>query len=121
LIIDMQEGLYSLVRDFDPTVFRDSLIAHASLGKMFNLPVVMTTSAEVGPNGRLPQEITDMYPDAPLIGRGGEVDAWDNAAFVEAVKATNRTQIIIGGIVTEVCKLGDATFRAASDSSSRLT
>jgi nicotinamidase-related amidase len=121
LIIDMQEGLYSLVRDFDPTVFRDSLIAHASLGKMFDLPVVMTTSAEVGPNGRLPQEITDMYPDAPLIRRGGEVDAWDNAAFVEAVKATNRTQIIIGGIVTEVCKLGDATFRAASDSSSRLT
>ena len=44
-----------------------------------------------------------MYPDAPLIQRQGEVDAWDNAEFREAVKATGKSQIIIGGIVTDVC------------------
>lgn len=44
-----------------------------------------------------------MYPNAPLIKREGEVDAWDNADFRNAIKATNRTQIIIAGIVTDVC------------------
>ena len=44
-----------------------------------------------------------MYPDAPLIKREGEVNAWDNEDFRAAIKATNRTQIIIAGIVTDVC------------------
>lgn len=44
-----------------------------------------------------------MYPDAPLIKRQGEVNAWDNAQFREAIKQANRTQIIVAGIVTDVC------------------
>ncbi len=44
-----------------------------------------------------------MYPNAPLIKRQGEVDAWDNADFRAAIKATGRKQIIIAGIVTDVC------------------
>ncbi|EAQ91310.1 hypothetical protein CHGG_03245 [Chaetomium globosum CBS 148.51] len=87
-----------------PTLYRDSMMAHASLGTLFkDLPVIMTTSTEIGPNGVLPQEILDMYPDAPLIKREGEVNAWDNSDFRAAIKATNRTQIIIAGIVTDVC------------------
>lgn len=49
------------------------MLAHAELGKIFNLPVVMTTSADQGPNGPLPDEILEMYPEAPLIRRQGEV------------------------------------------------
>lgn len=45
-----------------------------------------------------------MYPDAPIIARPGEINAWDNADFRDAVKATNRTQMIVAGITTEVCK-----------------
>jgi hypothetical protein len=50
------------------------MIAHAALGKLFDIPVIMTTSAEQGPNGPLPKEILEMYPDAPLIKRQGEVE-----------------------------------------------
>lgn len=49
VILDMQEGLYSLSRDFDPTLFRDSMIAHSALGQVFDIPVVMTTSSQIGP------------------------------------------------------------------------
>lgn len=45
-----------------------------------------------------------MYPDAPLIQRNGEVDAWDSADFRDAIRATNKSQIIMAGIVTDVCK-----------------
>ncbi|MCJ1404181.1 hypothetical protein MMC11_007406 [Xylographa trunciseda] len=110
VILDLQVGLYDLVRDFDPTIYRNNIIAHAAIGKLFDLPVVMTTSAQQGPNGPLPKEILEMYPNAPLIMRQGEVDAWDNTDFQAAVRAANKSQIILAGIVTDVC----TTFAALS-------
>jgi nicotinamidase-related amidase len=44
-----------------------------------------------------------MHPDAPVIHRPGEINAWDNAEFVKAVKDTGRKQRLITGIVTDVC------------------
>src|SRR2546422_3234339 len=34
---------------------------------------------------------------------GCQINAWDNEDFVKAVKATGRKQLIIAGVVTEVC------------------
>lgn len=48
LVLDLQVGLYQLARDFDATLYRDNMVAHAAVGKLFNLPVVMTTSAQTG-------------------------------------------------------------------------
>lgn len=45
-----------------------------------------------------------MFPDAPLIQRKGEVNAMDSPEFREALEGLNRTQVIIGGIQTDVCK-----------------
>ncbi|VUC32706.1 unnamed protein product [Clonostachys rosea] len=103
LVVDIQDGLFQLTRDTDPHVYRASALAHAELGKVFDLPVILTTSTETGPTGPLFQEIADQYPEAPFIKREGEINAWDNEAFREAVKATNKTQIIIAGIATDVC------------------
>ena len=33
----------------------------------------------------------------------GNINAWDNEDFVKAVKATGKKQLLIAGIVTEVC------------------
>lgn len=49
------------------------MIAHAALGQLFGIPVVITSSAERGPNGPVLKEIVDMFPDAPLVRRPGEV------------------------------------------------
>ncbi|KAJ3543050.1 hypothetical protein NM208_g3779 [Fusarium decemcellulare] len=110
LVVDIQEGLIQMVRDFDPSVYHQKAIAHAALAELFNLPLVITTSADSGPNGQLMREIKDMHPHAPLIRRQGEVNSWDSEEFREAVKATNKTQVIIAGIVTDVC----TTFLALS-------
>ncbi|CAG8979393.1 hypothetical protein HYALB_00010484 [Hymenoscyphus albidus] len=103
LVVDHQIGLAQIVRDIEPAAFRQNILAHAALGNLFNLPTILTTSAETGPNGQLPQEIIDMHPNAPFIRRNGEVDAWDNPEFKAAVKATGKSQMIIAGITTEVC------------------
>lgn len=81
------------------------MLGHAALGKVFDIPTVLTSSSDQGPNGLLLKEITDMHPNATFVRRQGEVNAWDNADFRAAVKATGKKQLIIAGIVTEVCKL----------------
>ncbi|KAL4935050.1 hypothetical protein BDV06DRAFT_234743 [Aspergillus oleicola] len=110
LIIDHQIGLTQVVRDYSVNDFRNNMLAHAAIGKAFDIPVVMTTSSDEGPNGQMLKEILEMYPDVKLIRRQGEVNAWDNEEFRDAVRETGRKQLIVGGIVTEVC----TTFLALS-------
>jgi nicotinamidase-related amidase len=103
LMVDHQAGLLSLVRDIDPDRFKNNVLALADLAKYFKLPTILTTSFEDGPNGPLVPELKQLFPDAPYIARPGQINAWDNADFVKAVKATGRKQLIIAGVVTEVC------------------
>lgn len=103
LFVDHQSGLFSLVRDYSPDEFRNNVLALADLTKYFKLPVVLTTSFEEGPNGPLIPELKKMFPNAPYIARPGQINAWDNEDFVKAVRDTGRKQLIIAGIVTEVC------------------
>lgn len=103
LLVDHQAGLLSLVRDIDPDKFKNNVLALAEAAKYFNLPTILTTSFEEGPNGPLVPELKGMFPDAPYIARPGQINAWDNEDFVKAVKATGKKQLIIAGVVTEVC------------------
>ncbi|WP_089604145.1 isochorismate family cysteine hydrolase YcaC [Acinetobacter piscicola] len=103
LLVDHQAGLLSLVRDIDPDKFKNNVLAVAAAAKYFNLPTILTTSFENGPNGPLVPELKEMFPDAPFIPRPGQINAWGNEDFVKAVKATGKKQLIIAGVVTEVC------------------
>lgn len=103
LLVDHQSGLCNLVRDFSTDDFKNIVLALAGAAKYFNLPTILTTSFEDGPNGPLLPELKAMFPDAPYIARPGQINAWDNADFVKAVKATGKKQLIIAGVVTEVC------------------
>ncbi|KAJ7890674.1 Isochorismatase-like protein [Mycena olivaceomarginata] len=126
LVVDHQLGLFQLVRDFGPEEYRNNILAHAAIGKVFNLPTILTTSGEVGPNGPLPKEIIAMHPNAPLIKRQGrntvncEVNAWDNADFRAAVKATGKKQVILAGIVTDVCTTFLALSLVAANANDRM-
>jgi nicotinamidase-related amidase len=103
LMVDHQAGLLSLVRDFDPDAFKNNVLALADLARYFGLPTILTTSFEDGPNGPLVPELKEMFPDAPYIARPGQINAWDNEDFVSAVKQTGKRQLILAGVVTEVC------------------
>jgi nicotinamidase-related amidase len=103
LLVDHQTGLISLVQDFSPNEFKNNVLALADLAKFFELPTILTTSFEQGPNGPLVPELKEMFPDSPYIARPGQINAWDNEDFVKAIKATGRKQIIIAGVVTDVC------------------
>lgn len=103
LLVDHQSGLISLVQDFPPGEFKNNVLALAASARYFKLPTILTTSFENGPNGPLVPELKEMFPDAPYIARPGNINAWDNEDFVRAVEKTDRKQLIIAGVVTEVC------------------
>ncbi len=103
LFVDHQTGLFTLVQDYTPNEFKNGVMALADTVKFFNLPTVLATSSEDGPNGPILPELKQMFPDAAYIARPGEINAWDNPDFVKAVKATGRKQLLISGIATEVC------------------
>ena len=115
LLVDHQAGLLSLVRDIDPDKFKNNVLALADLAKYFNLPTILTTSFENGPNGPLMPELKALFPDAPYIARPGQINAWDNDDFVKAIKATGKKQLIIAGVVTEVCVAFPALSALAED------
>jgi nicotinamidase-related amidase len=79
------------------------VLALADIGRLFKLPTILTTSFETGPNGPLMPELKEMFPEAPYIPRPGQINAWDNEEFVAAIKATGRKQLILAGVVTDVC------------------
>ncbi|WP_043974660.1 isochorismate family cysteine hydrolase YcaC [Acinetobacter sp. NBRC 110496] len=112
LLVDHQTGLLSLVRDIDPDKFKNNVLALANAAKYFNLPTILTTSFE---NGPLVPELKEMFPDAPYIARPGQINAWDNEDFVKAIKATGKKQLIIAGVVTEVCVAFPALSALAED------
>lgn len=115
LLVDHQAGLLSLVRDIDPDKFKNNVLALADAAKYFNLPTILTTSFENGPNGPRVPELKELFPDAPYIARPGQINAWDNEDFVKAVKATGKKQLIIAGVVTEVCVAFPALSALAED------
>lgn len=102
LLIDHQAGLISLVPDFSPDDFKNNLLTLADVGKFFNIPTLLTTSFDQGPNGPVVPELKEHFPDAPFISRPGQINAWNNEDFVADVKATGRNQLIMAGVVADV-------------------
>lgn len=103
LFIDHQTGLSTGVQDQSVPEYVTAVTALAKLAKIYKLPSVITTSDAEGPNGPILPIIPQLLPDAPLIHRPGEINAWNNKDFVNAVKKTGRKKLIVAGVSTEVC------------------
>lgn len=103
LLLDHQTGLLQTVKDVPITDLRSNTLLLAKLATMNNIPVITSASEPNGPNGPLIPEIQQGAPQAIYVGRKGEVNAWDNADFVEAVRRTGRKTLIVAGVWTSVC------------------
>lgn len=103
LLIDHQSGLFQTIKDMPFTEVRANATVLAKVATLAKIPVITTASVPQGPNGPLIPEIHEYAPHAKYVARRGEINAWDNAEFVAAVKATGRKQLIIAGTITSVC------------------
>jgi nicotinamidase-related amidase len=103
LLLDHQTGLFQTVKDISVAELRSNTVMLAKLATLLKIPVITTASEPNGPNGPLMPEIHQFAPHAKYVSRKGEVNAWDNIDFVNAVRATGRKTLIIAGVWTSVC------------------
>lgn len=103
LMIDHQSGLLQLVRDIEVATLRSHVTALAKVARLANIPTFTTASVPDGPNGPLIPEIQEANPDAVYIPRTGQINAWDNPAWVEAIEETGRKTLLVAGVLTSVC------------------
>jgi len=103
LLLDHQTGLFQNVKDIDVAQLRANTTALAKLATLAQIPVIQTASIPDGPNGPLMPEIKEAAPQLLYVPRKGEVNAWDNAAFVKAVRETGKKTLIMAGVWTSVC------------------
>jgi nicotinamidase-related amidase len=103
LLIDHQVGLMQLVRDISPEQFRNNILGLAKTAKLFELPVILTTSRDWGPNGPMLPELRKLFPDISVIRRTGVINAWRWPEFREAVDSLDRKKLIIAGLTDSTC------------------
>ena len=103
LLVDHQSGLFQLVRDIELPVLRSHVTALAKVARLAKIPTFTTASVPDGPNGPLIPEIHECNPEAVYIPRTGQINAWDNPAWVEAIEKTGRKTLLIAGTLTSVC------------------
>ena len=103
LLIDHQSGLFQLVRDIELPTLRHHVCALAKVSRLAKMPTFTTASVPDGPNGPLIREIHEYNPEAVYIPRTGQINAWDNPKWVEAIEKTKRKTLLIAGTLTSVC------------------
>ncbi|MGB8028708.1 MAG: isochorismatase family protein [Terracidiphilus sp.] len=108
LLIDHQVGLSTGVRDMTVSDLKHNVVGLAKAAKVLGLPIVSVTTARDSMWGPTIPELKAVVGN-DILDRSS-VNAWDDARFVEAVKATKRNHLIIAGLSFEVC----AAFPAIS-------
>jgi nicotinamidase-related amidase len=103
LLLDHQTGLFQTVKDVPIDDLRRNTVMLAKMATMFGIPIFTSASEPRGPNGPLMAELAEAAPNATFIPRKGEVNSWDNADFVNAVRKTGRKTLVIAGVWTSVC------------------
>jgi nicotinamidase-related amidase len=103
LLIDHQSGLFQLVEDMDILTLRHNVTALAKVARLAKIPTFTTASVPDGPNGPLIPEIHQHNPEAVYIPRTGQINAWDNPAWVKAIEGTRRKTLLMAGTLTSVC------------------
>jgi len=108
LLIDHQTGLIQLVQDIDQGQLKNNVIGLAKAARLANIPTFTTASVPEGPNGPLMPEIHQVNPGAIYIPRTGQINAWDNPEWVNAIEKTKRKTLIMAGTLTSVCMASPA-------------
>ena len=102
-LIDHQVRLFSGVRDITIGQLKHNVVGLAKAATALNIPIVVATTAKDKLWGPTIPELAAVVPDgAPRIDRM-TVNAWDEPAFVNAVKATGRSHLVFAGIATQIC------------------
>ena len=115
VLIDYQNEMFEVIRsETDAALVELHVRLLAKIAKALDIPIVLSTvGVGLGFNGpTLPSILAELEGVEPIDR--SSMNAFEDDAFREAVKATGRKRLIIGGLHTEIC-LTFATVQALKD------
>jgi nicotinamidase-related amidase len=115
VLIDYQKEMFEVIRsETDADLVELNVRLLAKTAKALDMPIVLSTvGVGLGFNGPTLPSIVGELDGIEPIDRSS-MNAFEDDAFREAVAATGRKRLIIGGLHTEIC-LTFATVQALKD------
>src|SRR6202042_3357889 len=115
VLIDYQKEMFEVIRSetgADLVELNVRLLARTA--KALDMPIVLSTvGVGYGFNGATLPSVLDDLPGIEPIDRTS-MNAFEDQAFRDAVEATGRKRLILGGLHTEIC-LSFASVQALKD------
>jgi len=102
VFIDHQPQMTFGVANIDRATLINNVTLLARVAKEFNVPAVLTAVETESFSGYLWPQLLDVFPGQPVVERTS-MNAWDDPGFRQAIEATERRNIIMTGLWTEVC------------------
>ncbi|MDR0965322.1 MAG: hydrolase [Myxococcales bacterium] len=103
LIIDYQPTQVNSINSTDRKQLVHNIHIVAKIAKLYRLPTLLTTvNVSTGRNHDTIPSLREVLQDTPSYDRT-TMNAWEDAEFYAAVKATKRQKLLICALWTEVC------------------
>ena len=103
VVIDYQPSQLAGVHSMDRDVLLKNVVSTVKIAKVFGLPIVHSTiNVATGRGGPTLPPLAELLADNPPIDRT-TTNAWEDAEFLNAVRATGRRKLIICALWTEIC------------------
>lgn len=101
VFIDHQPQMAFGVTTIDRQMLKSNTVAMAKTAKLFNIPTILTAVETEGFSGYIWPEVMDVLKQDPI--ERSSMNAWEDKAFVEAVKKTGRKKLVMAALWTEAC------------------
>ena len=103
LVIDYQPSQLAGVRSMDRDLLLKNVVSTAKIAKLFGLPIVHSTiNVKTGRGQPTLPPLAEILAGDPPIDRT-TTNAWEDANFLDAVRATSRRKLLICALWTEIC------------------
>jgi nicotinamidase-related amidase len=102
LLVDFQAGLAFGVESISRQTVVNNAVALARTAVVFQIPIVVSTSASKVYNGPLLPPLQAVLPDVKPIERRN-MNVWEDEIAHAAIVATQRKRLIVAGLLTEAC------------------
>src|SRR5580692_1942911 len=107
LLIDYQPAQLAAVRSMDHALLLKNAVSTVRTIKTFEVPVVHSTVNVASGQGPTLPELAGLLADDKPLDRT-TVNSWEDAEFLQAVRATGRRKLVICAPWTEVCTASTA-------------
>jgi len=103
IIIDYQPVQVNSIASMDRQTLVNNIVGVAKLGVAFGLPIVLSTvNVKTGINKPSIPQLRKVLRNVTTYDRT-TINAWEDAEFIQAVRAANRKKLIMAALWTEAC------------------